>query len=225
MLNLPFFNRQRYIELTAYTPVKLFHDTAPIALSSKYPYKPNDNVNLNEMQVSFKTCSGYLSGLRNSATVPSPSEFVVEVTPQGVKTHLPAGNEAVQILVHDDRYFKPKDVHAYKLAMPWMCVSSKKDVKFVLARHILNTTPMIIPSGVLGSGPQFSVNCFFYMHRQSTGFKVDFRHQLLALWPLSDLPLHVNTVYDKQKFAEFNECLMAKPYFTNFMPRLSKYLK
>ena len=224
-LKLPFFNRERYIEVTAHTYFKPLVEMAPIDLSSKYAYRPDPNVNIPDHQMTFKTCSGYLSGLRNSATVPCPAETIVDTSMGEINPMIPMGNETIRYQGHDDPYFCPPGLKILKINMPWICTTNKKDVKFVLARHMLNTTPMIIPTGVVGTSQLWSLNVFFYVHEETKTFKVDFRHPLVSLWPLSELPLHVNSIYDRDKFSELEQLVMTKAYFTNAMPRMSRFAK
>ena len=219
-LNLPFLNRERYIVLRAYTPVEYLCDHAPVCLSSKViPEFPR----IGKYEIGFKTCHGFIASLKRSATVMSPCDFDVKATPKEFSYRWP-DQQHFGVAEHVDTQWNSSTSFITKIAMPFVFKSSKKGINFVETRHILNDTPMNIPSGVTTYDYGTNYNPFNYIPRIDLEYSVTFKKPLIAIYPLSDLPFHVECYFDPGKYRDYVESCINRPRFKGFSFSLASTL-
>jgi hypothetical protein len=217
-MKLPFFNRQRYVLLTAYTPVEYLADHAPVCLSSKAIPEFNRT---GKYDVGFKTCHGYIATLKRSATIMAPCDFDVTATSDTYSYRWPDQRYMAVNELNDPQFPSP-NVHITQFNFPFALRCNKKDVNFLETRHILNDTHMMIPSGVAPFLYGISYNPFNYIPKTDTFYSVPFKKPLFALYPLTDLPFHVECHYDPVKYNQYAESGANHPKFKGSSIVLSK---
>lgn len=225
MLKLPFFNRQRYVVLKCYVANERLNEMAPMSLSSKLePIKTDVGKN-----ISFRTCYGHITGLKRSVTLPMWTEFRVVSQYEGkdetlyqLPTHIPNNDKPSVDFSHrhDPTYHSP-DCYITKIISPWV-VEEKTGVNWVVAHHIRNSTPMRIPSGINNFKYDHYTHIFNLVHKKPHEYFVPFKTPVLALYPMTDLPLHVETYYDPQRIDKLNEQASYHPYLRGSMLKLSR---
>jgi hypothetical protein len=231
-LKLPFFNRQRYIVLTAITESKALYNFAPAAKSTKYipNFRKNSSedftgfVRPSKPDPSFKSCYGFIKSLKSSATIPCPADFTVISSKDNISVDTPAPGAQLSIEFghNDDLAWRPKDTHIIKLVMPWIFQCSVKGMHFVTSSHILNDTWTRIPSGIVNFDISVDNNLFNYVPKQDLQYKVPFGTPLVWMHPISDLPLQVETVYDPQLFFNLLQENSFRPFTSHKLQKLLK---
>ena len=199
MLKIPFFNRKNYILLKFYCAEKTVNELAPVVKSSKIPHPFEGQKDPNT--IGFNSCYGYVKTLKYSATLPAWSDFRVENKNKHVS--FPVISPCVGRYI-EDLVFRPKDVGVIKLDSPWVFESSH-DCNIVLAQHILNTSGMIIASGILRPAVNCVINLFNYVPKDTADYTVKFNTPLVSFFPMSEKPLYVESYYDREKFLKLQE--------------------
>ena len=217
-MKLPFFNRERYVVLSAYTPVEYLVDYAPVCLSSKAIPEFN---RIGKYDRGFKTCHGYIASLKRSATILAPCDFEVTATSEYFEYRWPEQHH-VSVQEHKDLQYQSPTVHITQLGLPFALKCNKKDVNFVESRHVLNDTQMIVPSGVLPFSYGVKYNPFNYIPKADVSYTVPFRKPIVALYPLSDLPFHVECHFDPDKYYQYRESCTNQSKFKGYSYALSK---
>lgn len=215
---LPFLNRERYIVLKCYTFTTRLAEQVPIVSTSQIkprgvcPHTKDSVVQADQnLPFDFSTCFGWTKTKNTSLTMRYWSELRIE----GHNLSAPAGNfTETSGTGHDPVYDPPKGLEVLKLLSPWQCESNKPDINFVHTKHILNTTPMDIISGVNAFGNYLYSSNIFYRSRATDSYKVSFKEPLIALYPQSDLPVHAECYHDVQKYNTLlNTQNITRPYF------------
>jgi len=221
--NLPFLNRKRYIVLKAYTRNSAYLEHAPIKVGSKEC--PVKNTNTDDGHKSFASCYGRLAGLSRSATVEIPTALTMTGDADGNVTHDYADTKSVDFAVSYDHIgdssYGAKDVVVTKIVLPWM-LQEETGVDFVVSRHIRNTSPMIVPTGVASYKLQHSINVFNCIPRVDIKYNLSLGDKLVSLFPLSDKKLIVESYYDPLKFVELQDRSQYNPYVKGSVLKLQK---
>lgn len=212
MLKLPFFNRERYIVLKFYTDQPRTHELVPVVLSNRIKpkvFNEDKSEALLDTQKggSFKTCFGYVQALKRSVTIPNWCEQLVTVKDGNVSVRASMDSRFSPIEFHNDAHFlaKPSPDQPILVAKhnpPWAVEANKtgKDVTYIMGRSILNTTPMSIPTGCITYKGQHQCNIFNYIpYHVDHQYKIPYKEPLVQIFPLSDLPLYVESHYDEDK--------------------------
>ena len=216
-MKFPFVNRHRYVEIKAYTSIKWYVDEIPLVLTKDV--KPT---HLNSKQLSpeekryartFNSCQGRIAGLRNSITIRNHCEYDILANTEEWTAVVPNGNEVFQIESVHDHVFRPKDVNVAKVSCPWLIETNNSDVHYVMASHILNTTGLAIPTGVLTTELGI-LNYFMYIPKQNVKYTVPFKHPILQLFPLTDLPVSIECEYNLDKYEELSTIGISRPQFS-----------
>lgn len=226
MLKLPFFNRERYLVLKFYTDQKKANEFAPVTLSNRVKHsmfneEKSDALLAAEKGGSFKTCFGYVQGLKRSITIPNWCEQLIIVKDGQVQNRSAMDSRFSPFTFHQDPHFlahpsKNHPIVVGKHNPPWTVEANKtaQEVTYIMGRSILNATPMQIPTGCLTFKSQTQVNIFNYIpYHVDYQYKIPYREPLVQIWPLSDLPLHVETYYDPVKTKELWTQDEQNPYF------------
>jgi hypothetical protein len=225
-IKLPFVNRNRYIVVKAYTINKRFLDNVPIVLTKDVKDVYNNSKKLTEEEKriygTFNTCYGRVAALRRSITLKTWCEFEIKTNENKFDLIYPNGFQYLKIEEQKDLTFNPPGVFILKIQPPWMFEFSKKDLNVVLASHILNTTPLQATSGIIpGHSP--STNFFSYIPKQRLHFMIPYKMPIVQWYPLTDLPIHVESYYDVDKFEERFSMATASPYKVASAMKCMKY--
>lgn len=221
MLKLPFFNRKRYVVLKAYTDAELIYHKSPVSITAKCKhntYHPNSTkVDLKEARHrgSFQTCYGNTGSYRRSFTIPMWSEVKVRVK-DGTLDILSAVQEPhFAVIPHtgDTDWNPVNKIEVMKFAVPWVFETSW-DGHWVYGSHILNTTAMNIPTGILEFRNQYDANIFCKIDTSySHEYKIPYLHPVMQCYPLTDLPFHLEVEYDPTIFHRIKQRGSQYPYF------------
>jgi hypothetical protein len=215
-LKLPFFNREQYILLKAYTAVKYLATHAPVTLSKDaVPSFPE----LPRTESGFKTCYSHVASLKRSATVVSPCEIRVKSDGNHFWYDWPS-QEHLDARDHVDGQYKPKGMFISKINLPWSFECNKPDINFVMCSHVFNDTEMHIPSGLVTFSRIHQSNVFNYIPKKEIEYMIPFKKPLVYYYPVSDLPLVVECEYDSQKFHKLRNTASSRPCFRNSDMRL-----
>jgi len=233
-LNLPFFNRKRYIVLNAYTNNKRLLENAPVTLSSLLPPVPFFQDKVKDKSISqkdfnkvptFRSCYGNVIAAKRSAVVPCWSTYTVTV--DNNKSLILDSADMFKALGdnhfkhNEDPYYDTSNFHVLKMSSCWLFEEST-GVNFVYAQHIRNNTNMRIPSGLIEFKHQNGVNVFNLVPKHPHTYTIPFKTPLVALYPLSDKPFYVESHYNLEKFAELNASTAARFWYTGNSIKLCK---
>ena len=214
-IKLPFVNRNRYVVVKAYTLNKRYLDNVPIVLTKDVKDVYNNSKKLTEEQKriygTFNTCYGRVAALRRSVTLRTWCEFEIKTNENKFEVIGPSGFPDLRIEEQKDLTFNPLGVFTLKIQPPWMFEISKKDLNIVLSSHILNTTLLQVASGII-PGYSSSTNFFSYIPKQKLHFMIPYKMPIVQWYPLTDLPIHVESYYDLDKFHERFTMGTANPY-------------
>ena len=167
--------------------------------------------NIRDDDSSFRTCYGFVRAFKKSFTVHSWCEMLVQSTDTDVQYFFPRP-EINNVEFHQaDLAWRPSDVFLSKLISPWAIVSDT-DVDFAVTHHILNTSGMIVPSGVVNFKHVNKLQIFNYIPK-NVQYKVGFNAPIVSIFPLSDRPLHVRSVFDQDAFDKIDRQNDMKPFF------------
>ena len=207
-MKLPFLNRKRYIVLKCYTTHAGVLKYAPITTNYKEEKIDTSGLFAHENAHYFDSCWSRIKSKTASATIPSPMTITVknkngECGYSFSDGNIPAMN--VAFVHNNDPFWPTKDVTIGKLMLPWQ-VEEDTGVNFILARHISNKTMCNILSGILEFKDNSSLNLFNLTAKVDHEYEIPFNTPLASLYPMSDLPLHVETYHDEQKFLALNQC-------------------
>ena len=220
MLKIPFFNRKNYILLKFYCAEKTVYDYAPVVKSSNIPHPFDPTVSI--LGQSFKTCYGYVQHLKHSITIPAWTDFAIKSQNGNAGIAFPNNSPCTGVFPVDTA-FQPNNVHINKIESPWVFESSY-DCSVVMTHHILNTSGMIIPSGVLRPRLCGPLNIFNYVPHSIGSYTVKFKTPLVAIYALSEKPLHVESYYDTDKFLRLRDPAIYPFSFRGSYLKMAKFL-
>jgi len=208
MLKLPFFNRERYILIKAYTfdrrnyKDKTFAMTgSSLGVLKRCPKKMWEDPD----GYDFTTCYGLTTSMNRSLTINSWCEVKVEGH-NDIKLNpytVPKSNEVFDVIsVSDSAYTMPEDSQMTKIICPWM-MTCNKDTNFVMGKHIMNKLPMHIPTGILHFEATHATHIFNAVYKNQK-YKIPYAAPLAQLFPLSDLPIQLETYWDSNMYYGLN---------------------
>lgn len=217
MLKLPFINRERYILIKAYTFDRAVHRDKTLAMTgtsvgvlNRCPVSSKTN-----WEVDFSTCYGMNAAMKRSLTLSSWSEILVEYSEDPhIADHIhPPDNGLLKVMpIKDDPvYPKQKNARLYKIITPWM-LTCNKDINFVMANHLMNTLPMNIPTGIIHFETTHAPHLFTTLHLGQK-YKIPYKAPLAQIFPMSDLPLHLETYWDNDMFRGLFDARLNRPFF------------
>lgn len=183
-------------------------ERAPI--STGYPQKAKAPSNDDFLYPNryFSTCWSRYGTRKNSATLLAPVAFRFSTDGTSNIQFSEAENNGIvrTDFTHDgdQTYAKVKDVFMVKLIMPWL-IDENSGTNFVIARHIHNTSMMNVLSGVTSFKASPSINVFNLVNKVSHQYEVSFKMPLIGIYPMSDLPMHVETYHDTAKYEEIGQ--------------------
>lgn len=222
-MKLPFLNRKRYIVLKCYTWSELVHQYAPIQLATKDPI-PKRNSN-SDRNLNFLRCYAHTKGKKRSATILSPATFRIKVQDGNAKTKCSWSSQHDFCWIDDthmnDPFYATPNTHLLKIVVPW-CIEEKTGMNFVFGRHIQNKTPMQIPCGITQYKHGFAANIFIHVGKHDHSYEIPFLEPLVSIFPMSELPLHVESYFDRKRFMELVDRSNELPFFTNYRIKLEK---
>ena len=208
-MKLPFINRKRYIVLKCYTWHSGVLERSPIVLGDPEKVKPTPETDYLAARKSFATCWSRLATNKKSATICAPESLRFRCDENGVvQSNTPT--DIMQVMYEHDNdqpYGLMKDFVIAKIMMPWH-IEEQTGVNFVFARHMRNKTMMNVLSGVTNFKATCQINIFNAINKHKHHYEVPFNSQMVSLYPMSDLPLHVECYFDTAKHDE----LLQKTY-------------
>lgn len=208
---------KKSLVLKCYTPDFTVYETAPLTMKS------NKNLfNESDQPRSIRTCYGYISALKKSITVPNWSEFSVVGTDEGMNYNYPEQNRT-WVESHNDPCLKAQDIQVTKICAPW-AIESNHNIDILLSAHVLNTSPMRVPSGCMTFHRFHQLNMFNYVHKKAHDYSVPFGLPLVSLFPLTERNIVLETYYDPDKFHELNYRSKSNPFFRGGRIKLGRLL-
>ena len=214
-LKLPFLNRERYILIKAYAFDRVVHKDKTLSMTGSAVGVLNRCPVPSPLgHVDFSTCYGMSAAMNRSLTLSSWSELKVDyVQGADAPTYIaPIDNEMFRIAdVRDSIYKIPPNAKMHKIIAPWM-LTCNKDVNFVMSKHLMNTLPMQIATGVLHFEITHGPHIFNAVY-EGQSYKIPYREPLVQLFPLSDLPLHLETYWDSKMFVDLFDSRKNRPFF------------
>ena len=207
-LKLPFFNRKNYIVVKAYNENSNLVRHAPLIRSSELPPLPffydktDEPKKVFNDRLTFRTCYGNVASLKRSLTVPSWQHFKISV---GDKLNIQVMQSDHEQLLgrvefghNEDPYYDTTNFYVVKMINRWF-LEETTGVNFVYAQHIRNNTNMRAVSGLINFRDQHCVNIFNLVSKYPHNYDIPFNMPIVALYPMSDKPVHVECYVDKQK--------------------------
>jgi hypothetical protein len=200
-MKIPFLNRKKYILLKCYTWHAGAHRQTPITMSIK-PVRQRKTEFMEPVR-DFSGCWSRVKSQQVSATVPCSTEIRFSANGDNYVNAI-TSSEAVTVSFdhNEDITYPLKDMVLSKIELPWRC-EEDAGVNFVMARHMQCRSPLNILSGVLANA--FPINFFNLTNTHEHQFSVKPNEPVISLYPMSDLPLQIETYYDPDKFKELDE--------------------
>lgn len=207
-MKLPFLNRKRYLVLKCYTIHEGVLQYAPIAMNYQHKMKAPDNAFNDKKARYFDSCLSRIKTKMHSATISAPLTMNVSVRDAGITYDFSDNNvPALKISFEheqDPMYGLGRDAYLTKIIMPWR-IEEETGTQFVVAQHMSNTTLMNLLSGVLEFKQNTSCNLFNMVHKLHHEYEIPFGTPMASLYPMCDLPLHVECYNDESKFMKLSE--------------------
>jgi len=224
-MKLPFFNRKRYVEIKAYTRSKRALMDVPLCLTKDIKcdhLNPNNIAPKQRKYIpSFNTCYGRIAALRNSITLRTWCEFEITTTKNAWDFKWPAGNVFMNAKEMDDNSFKPAGLWVVKICPPWMLECNDNTLDFLHCSHIMNTSHLHIASGLI---PMIdpTPNFFTYLPKRDDVYHIPYKMPIIQMFPMTDLPIHIESSYDLKKFDELFTLTNSNPNFTGSIMKCLK---
>ena len=216
-MKIPFLNRKQYIEIKAYANNKRALVEVPLCLTKdiKCNHLNANTIPLKKRKytTSFNTCYGKIGALRNSITLRTWCEFDIITTKDTWEFLWPNNNKYMHVAEMNDVAFRPNGLWVIKVDAPWMLECSDKSVSFVHCSHIMNTSHLHIGTGFV-SMLQPSLNFFTYIPQRNDTYNIPYKMPIIQMFPITDLPIHIECYYDIDKYSELHTMTNSQPYFT-----------
>lgn len=233
MFKLPFYNRKNYTLLRFVGNSKYAYDLAPPTLTGKAKHCTFSGKRIEDdlqrtVQGTFRTCYGLVSSYNKSITIPNWADIMISVNDDKLDVLSSAKiGPAFEVTDHtDDPDFNmQKGMSVLKFVNPWRVEmeTSETNPEFVVASHLLNTTPMMIPTGVVTFKWQHDLNIFNKVNcNYNQQYKIPFKHPLVQVFPLSKSKLYIETEYDPVKYNQLSHVNTGIPYFRGTHIKLLK---
>lgn len=222
-MKIPFLNRKRYIVLKCYSWHAGAVEQAPIFIGDGEKVASRKPAKFMEQNMAFSTCWSRINSRKRCATILAPCSTRFDTDGQGVQW-LNANTENILNITFDhdadETYGTDKDTIAVKINLPWH-IEEDSGVNFVLARHMQNKTMINVLSGVINFKYTPQANMFALINKYPHQFEIPFKTPLMALYPMSDLPLHVECEYNPEKFKAIGQ-KKYHPYFRGSWIKMGK---
>lgn len=214
-LSLPFYNRENYIKLSAYTYSRRILKHSPVGLTNDVVKAVTAKPDKDKLEHhNFSTCFGATMARKKSVTLQSWSELYVSTFgSDNFYTAPVATNTLHYTQSYDESYALRDGLVLTKLYTPWRFLCNKKELLWVYGKSIMNMTPMIIPTGILNYEITHVAHIFNSIP-VNTKYKIPYAHPLMTLYPMSDLPIHVEAIHDEEKFYSLDAEDQTRPFFS-----------
>lgn len=220
-MKLPFLNRHRYLVLKCYTDHAGVYEHSPIRMKTTHAKK------LKEHGTTFATCFSRIKSQTLSASVFSPCAMSFEVNEKGLTTTtIQEKNMSVDFTHDSDPIYNDisRNTFLTKILMPWH-IEEKTGANFVIARHTENKTMMNVLSGVLNFKASPAIHIFNVVPKINHRYEIPSSHPLASIYPISDLPLHVECFHDPVYFHIIEEKNQQRDFIAHGLKRQSKHEK
>lgn len=197
MVESPAINRENYVVFTAYTMENNLHEKAPIISGKDLPAvkRPANSGG------DFSGCYANLKGRSKSVIMPAWCDFNIGWR-GGLFVESP--DYGIEFNPHNDATYSVDNAEIIKFVSPWMVTTSKPEVNWIAAKSLHNKTSLAIPSGITAWDASLMVLPFFVYIPIVEGYFVDVKMNdpLMSFYPMTDLPIHVETYFDPDKVQE-----------------------
>ena len=216
-MKLPFLNRKRYVVIKAYTNSSRANNEVPLTLTKDVKHDGLNSYNIpakNKKYIpTFNTCYGRIAALRNSITLRTWSEFDIITTKERWEFKWPQGNQFMSVVETQDDVFRPDGLFVVKVCPPWMLECDTSGIEVLHCSHILNTSHVHIASGIIPIKDP-TLNFFTYLPKREDFYRIPYMMPIIQMFPLTDLPIHVESSYDVAKYEELYTMTASNPYFS-----------
>lgn len=222
-MKLPFLNRKRYIVLRCYSWHAGAVEKVPIFVGDGEKINSWKPEKFMDQNMTFSTCWSRINSRKKCATILAPCSTRFDTNGEVVQWLNANSDDILNVSFEhdaDEVYGKDKDTIVAKVILPWH-IEEDSGVNFVLARHIQNKTMLNVLSGVINFKTTPQVNMFGLINRYPHQFEIPFKTPLMALYPMSDLPLHVECEHNPEKYKAMGQ-KMYHPYFRGSWVKMSK---
>lgn len=222
-MKLPFFNRKRYIVLKCYSWHAGAVEKVPIFVGDGEKINSGKSEKFMHQNMTFSTCWSRINSRKKCATILAPCSTRFDTNGEVVQWLNANSDDILNVSFEheaDEVYGKEKDTIVVKVILPWH-IEEDSGVNFVLARHMQNKTMLNVLSGVINFKTTPQVNMFGLINRYPHQFEIPFKTPLMALYPMSDLPLHVECEHNPEKYKAIGQ-KMYHPYFRGSWVKMSK---
>lgn len=204
MVESPAINRENYIVFKAITHVEGVNEKAPIVLA-KYlePVKRPSQEGM-----SFSGCYANLKGRSRSVVLPSWVDFTVGW--RNNSYFVDSSFPQFPVSVHNDASYEVPNAEILRVISPWIIQINKPEIDWIAAKSLYNKTILPMPSGYTAFDENSPGIPFFVYIPRIENFEafVPLNHPINSFYPLSDLPIHVESYYDPSLMQRLSDQLL-----------------
>lgn len=224
-LKLPNLTLRKHIELEVYCMSPALDKMKFFDLSSRFK-KPH--MKAEKGNKSIGTCYGLIEMQRHSVGLQSWMDWSMEVT----KDNIHFMSAQPQFLGTDtshtgltNGWADKNNLVVAKIDVPFV-VYSKDEVDFVMAPSPFLRHNLHMPSGMVNFKHTRSLAFFIYLHTDyKRAWDFEMGDSLLNFAPMSDRPIKVHNIYDKEKYEYYSEDTMHLTKSNGFYRRRSRLTK
>ena len=224
-LKLPNLTLSKHIELEVYCASPALDKMKFFDLSSRFK-KPH--MKPEKGNKSIATCYGLIEMQRHSVGLQSWMDWSMEVTEDNIHFMSAQPQFLKTDTSHTDitnSWAQKNNLVVAKIDVPFV-VYSKDDVDFVMAPSPFLRHNLHMPSGMVNFNYTRFLSFFIYLHtdyRRVWDFEMG--DSLLNFAPMSDRPIKVHNIYDRDKFDYYSEDTLHLTRSNGFYRRRSRLTK
>jgi len=223
-LKLPFLTLRKHIELEVYCSSPALDKMKFFDLSSRFK---KQHMKPEKGKRSIATCHGFIEMQRHSVCLQSWMDWSMEITEENIHFKSAEPKFLETDTSHTNMTNGWADKHnliVVKVHVPFV-VYSKDDVDFVMAPSPFMHHNLHMPSGMVNFHHTRFLNFFIYLHKDyKRVWEFEMGDNLLNFAPMSDRPLKVHNLYDKDKFDYYTEDTLHLTNSNGFYRRRSRLL-
>ena len=218
----PLLTLRKHIELEVYCASPALDKMNFFDLSSRFK-KPHMKAEKNKRSIG--TCYGLIEMQRHSVGLQSWMDWQMEVTKDNVEFISAEPQFLHTDISHTDMtndWASKNNLIVAKIEVPFV-VYSKDDIDFVMASSPFLRHNLHMPSGMVNFHHTRFLNFFIYLHRDyQRVWEFNMGDSLINLAPMSDRPLKVHNMYDKDKFDYYEQDTLHLTKSNGFYRRRSR---